>query len=132
MSRSRGGAPLACRLHSRDRELAPDLVGGELNLIARLDRVEHLRIADPEHHGHGWHVEVGDGAVPERDLALLLVDLAHFAVGRSGDWRTRSWCGAVRAVRRRGLSVDAEGRRQGGRNREILRSIVDPDALGTE
>lgn len=66
------------------RELAADLVRGEPDAVALLDLVEHRRILDAEHHGHGGHVEIFYLAMLERDLALLAVDFAYFAVGHQG------------------------------------------------
>ena len=65
-------------------ELAVDLIDIKLDLVAGLDLLDHRRIGGLEHHRHGGHVEVGDRAVLDGDLALRVVDLGDLAVDREG------------------------------------------------
>ena len=41
---------------------------GETHLVTLLDAIEQLIVSHREPHGHRWHVQIGKGAMPQRDL----------------------------------------------------------------
>src|SRR6185369_12552417 len=98
----------------RHRDDTVDSVRGELHLVSLLQALEQLQVGHAEDHGHAWHVEVGNWAVLQGELALFFVHLANFAVHhRRG--RCRLW--VMTSVPRIGLlrvRADREGKRRNG------------------
>src|SRR5579885_1210371 len=70
-------------LNLGDDELAVDVLGVELDLVAGLDRREHGRVLHAVDHGHAViHVEFLHRAVLDGDLFCRGIDLLHLAVGQ--------------------------------------------------
>src|SRR6266849_3201333 len=78
----------AC-LYFRNGERPSDLFGAKSDLVPFLKPVEHRQVLHSKHHGHGWHVEVLQRTVLDRDLARAFVDFAYFTFAHrrsSGGW----------------------------------------------
>jgi hypothetical protein len=54
----------------------------ETHLVAGSHAIEHGRFLHLECHSHARHVEVGQRAVPDRELAGDLIYLLNFALGQ--------------------------------------------------
>lgn len=101
-------------LQGGDGQQAVDTFGVEKNSIAHVGAFEHRRLLDPEHHCHGRHVKIGDGAVLERDLAGILVYFAYHGLGHRLGWSRFFACSLERFGVERGMRQYKRGHQEQG------------------
>src|SRR5215510_11276723 len=76
------GISVSSFLNFRNGDDAVQPIGSELDLVARLDLPQHLRILDRKDHRHTRfvHAKIWDWTVPDRDLIRQLIHLCDLTI----------------------------------------------------